>query len=291
MSRVNFLRRATGGARTLALHAVLLPLAALVLAPLAWMAATAFKQPRDQFDSFLIPPGTGPLGLAWDRLTTGNFTRLFEQAGLADAMVNSVFLASVGSILAALCCAAAGHALAHHRFGARRAVSAITLAALVVPPPLLLAPTYEMLHGMGLLDTYAGLLLPAVAPAFGVLLFRQAARQSVPVELLEAARLDGCGDLRAFLVIVLPLLRPMIGAFVLITFLMWWNNFISPQVILHSPEKFPLAVAIAQLKGVYSDDYGLQMAATLLSVAPVMILFLLLQREFIAGLTAGAVKA
>jgi multiple sugar transport system permease protein len=164
------------------------------------------------------------------------------------------------------------------------------LGALIIPPPLLLAPTYELLYHLRLLDTYWGLLLPALAPAFGVFLFRQASVQSVPREILEAARIDGCGELRMFATIVLPLLRPMVGAFMLITYLAWWNNFIGPQVVLQSPEKYPVAVAIAQLKGNYYQDYGLQMAATLVSVAPVMILFLLLQRDFIAGLTAGAVK-
>ncbi len=93
-----------------------------------------------------------------------------------------------------------------------------------------------------------------------------------------------------FFIIALPMVRPMIGAFILITFLGTWNNFIGPQIILQSPEKFPLAVAIAQLKGTYSQDYGLLMAGTLVSIAPMLVLFLLLQREFIAGLTAGAVK-
>ena len=110
------------------------------------------------------------------------------------------------------------------------------------------------------------------------------------MELIEAARIDGSGEMRIFFTVVLPLVRPMVGAFLLITFLGTWNNYISPQVILQSPERFPLSVAIAQLKGVYSQDYGMLMAGTLVSVLPVLVLFLLLQREFIAGLTSGAVK-
>jgi len=260
------------------------------MVPIAWMTVAAFKDAGDQFSSFFLPSGDGLFGVGWDRLTLDNFGTLFSQTRLGGAFVNSVFLSSVGALAATLCCAAGGYALARYRFRGRRSVTLVVLAAMIIPPPLLLAPTYEMLYDLSLLDTYAGLLLPGLAPAFGVFLFRQATIQSVPRELLEAARIDGCGEIRAFAVIGLPLLRPMIGAFVLITFLMWWNNFIAPQVILQSPEKFPLAVAIAQLKGVYYQDYGVQMAATLVSIAPVMILFLMLQREFIAGLTAGAVK-
>jgi multiple sugar transport system permease protein len=102
--------------------------------------------------------------------------------------------------------------------------------------------------------------------------------------------MDGCGEIRLFFVMILPLIRPMVGAFLLVTFMGAWNNFIQPQIILQTPEKFPLAVVIAQLKGLYSTDYGLLMAGTVASIAPVMCLFLLLQRDFIAGLTSGAVK-
>mgnify|MGYP001360781921 CR=1 FL=1 len=104
------------------------------------------------------------------------------------------------------------------------------------------------------------------------------------------ARIDGCGELRIFSAVAMPLLRPMISAFTLITFLGVWNNFINPQIVLQSAGKFPLSVAVAQLKGVYYQDYGLQIAGTLLSVAPVLVLFLLLQRDFVSGLTSGAVK-
>lgn len=271
------------------LHACLIALACIMLVPMAWMVVTAFKAIGDQ-SSLFLPRGDGLFGIAWDRLTVVNFATLFEDAGIGTALINSVFLSSFSAVLATLCCAAGGYALARFRFRGRTAITTLVLGALIIPPPLLLAPTYELLYHLQLLDTYAGLLLPGLAPAFGVFLFRQATIQSVPRELLEAARIDGCGELKAFFVIVLPLLRPMVGAFMLITFLAWWNNFIGPQVVLQSPEKFPLAVAIAQLKGTYYQDYGLQMAATMISVAPVMILFILLQKDFIAGLTAGAVK-
>ena len=127
-------------------------------------------------------------------------------------------------------------------------------------------------------------------PAFGVYLFRQAMISSLPNEIMEAARIDGCGEIRIFFTMALPLVRPMIGAFLLVTYLGTWNNFVWPQVVLQTAEMQPLSVAIAQLKGVYSQDYGLLLAGTLVCVAPVLALFLMLQKEFIAGLTSGAVK-
>ena len=183
-----------------------------------------------------------------------------------------------------------GYVLAKSRFRGRSGVTLIVLGALIVPPTLLIAPSYELLYHLGLLDSVWGLLLPTFAPAFGVFLFRQAITQSVPDELIEAARIDGCSELAIFFVVVLPLVRPMIGAFMLLTFLGMWNNFISPQIVLQTEAKQPLSVAIAQLRGVYRTDYGLLMAATVVSVAPVAALFLLLQKQFISGLTSGAVK-
>src|SRR5690606_34733796 len=146
-----------------------------------------------------------------------------------------------------------------------------------VPAVLLRAPTYQLLYWLGLLDRHAGIILPALAPAFGVYLFRQAIISSVPDELLEAARIDGSSEWHIFYAIVLPLVRPMVGTFMLVTFLATWNNFITPQVVLQSAEKMPLAVTVAQLKGVYNQELGLMMAGTLVSVIPVMVLFLLLQ--------------
>ncbi|MBK7405145.1 MAG: carbohydrate ABC transporter permease [Phycisphaerales bacterium] len=271
-------------------YAVLAPAAVVTLVPFAWLLTSAFKAPQEFFGSMFLPRGDGFLGVAWDRLTTGNLTRLFRELSIGRAMLNSLFLSSVTSVLATLCCAAGGYALAMYRFRGRRVLTWVVLGALIVPPPLLLAPGYQVLYRLGLLDTYSGLILPAMAPAFGVFLFRQASLQSVPPQLLEAGRLDGCSEAGLFGRIALPLLRPMTGAFLLITFLGVWNNFIGPQIVLQSPEKQPLAVAIAQLKGVYYEDYGLLMAGTLVSIAPVAGLFLLLQKDFVSGLTLGAVK-
>ncbi len=276
--------------RILLVHLPLVVAALIVLTPIAWMVTSSVKATEDHFTSVFLPGGDGFLGIAWDRLTLQNFAKLFGEANMGRAIVNSLFVSSVAAVFATLFCAAGGTALALYRFRGRGWLTVVVLGAMIIPPPLLLAPTYELLHSLGLLNTFTGLLVPGLAPAFGVFLFRQAAVQSVPRELLESARIDGCGELRGFFVIVLPLLRPMVGAFMLITFLAWWNNFITPQVVLQDDTMFPLAVRIAQLRGMYYQDYGAQVAATLISVAPVMVLFLLLQKEFLSGLTAGAVK-
>ena len=206
------------------------------------------------------------------------------------AMLNSVFLASVQSLIATLCCAMGGYGLVKFQFPLREPITLLVLCAIIIPGPLLLAPGFEMIYHLGLLDTYAGFLLPLLSPAFGVFLFRQAMINSVPTELIESARLDGCGEIRIFFQLVLPLVRPMVGAFLILSFLATWNNFVGPQLILQSSDRQPLSVAMNMLRGIYGTEYGLMMAGTLISVAPIMCLFLLLQREFISGLTSGAVK-
>jgi ABC-type glycerol-3-phosphate transport system permease component len=156
--------------------------------------------------------------------------------------------------------------------------------------PLLLAPRFELIFHLHLLDTFAGYLLPQLAPAFGVFLFRQAMLNHIPSEIIESARIEGCGEIRIFFTLVLPLVRPMVGAFIIITFLGVWNDFIGPQIILQSAGRQPLAVTLAGLGSNYGNDYGMMMAGTLVSVAPIICLFLLLQKEFISGLTSGTVK-
>ncbi|MEM8782840.1 MAG: carbohydrate ABC transporter permease [Planctomycetota bacterium] len=245
----------------------------------------------------------GLFGRAWGLLTLDNFDRLFrgnpnpqdpdgprQPTGIGRAILNSFFFASVSAVLATLGAAMGGYALAKFRFKGRDLLDNIVLGALVIPGALLIAPGFQLIYWLGLLDSYVGLILPGIAPAFGIYLFRQAMLQSMPDELMEAARIDGCGEIRIFFQMALPMVRPMAGAFMLITYLGAWNNFIGPQIILSTPEKMPLAVWISQLRGVYGIDYGLIMAGTLVAIAPVLGLFLLLQKEFIAGLTAGAVK-
>jgi ABC-type glycerol-3-phosphate transport system permease component len=279
-------RRAASPLTYIALYAV----AAVMLIPFLWLICGAFKHNDDFFTSTFLPRGDGLFGIAWSRLTLDNYRALLADGTMFRGLLNSIFLSSVTALLATFICAAAGYALAKYEMRSQRIVLAIVLAAVIVPPTLLLAPGYRLLFNLNLLDSFWGLIIPGAAPAFGVYLFRQASLNGIPRELIEAARIDGCGELRIFAAVALPLLRPIISAFMLITFLGVWNNFINPQIVLQSAGKFPLSVAVAQLKGVYYQDYGLQIAGTLLSVAPVLALFLFLQRDFVSGLTSGAVK-
>lgn len=261
----------------------------LTLIPFFWLVASSFKSNEEFFRSTFLPTKNG--WIAWDRLTTEPYSRLFRELDFQQGLLNSIFLASVTGILATLFCAMGGYALAKFRFKGRGFCTALVLAAVLIPAPLIIAPVYQLLFRMSLLDSFSGLILPALAPAFGVFLFRQAIVSGVPNDLLEAARIDGAGEWRTFMMVVLPLVRPMIGTFLMVTYLATWNNFISPQVVLQDPSRFPLSVAVAELRRGYYNDYGLQMAGTVVSILPVMVLFLIMQRDFVSGLTSGAVKA
>ncbi|MEM6749186.1 MAG: carbohydrate ABC transporter permease [Planctomycetota bacterium] len=287
--------------KKVAIYGPLTVFAIVTLVPFAYLIASAFKTKDAFFSSPFLPMQRDAEGNAapwyalhqidWSGLTLNNFASLFGSSGhFAQGIVNSIFFASASAIVATIGSAMGGYALAKFKWKGRGFATNVVLASLVVPGALLLAPGYQVLYQLGLLDSYAGLILPMAAPAFGVFLFRQSIVQAVPNELLEAGRMDGCGEIRLFTIVVLPLVKPMVGAFVLITFLGSWNNFIGPQIVLQSPEKQPLAVQVSQLSGVYETAYGPIMAGTVLAVAPILILFLMLQRDFIAGLTSGAVK-
>ncbi len=262
---------------------LLVPLALLVLAPLAWMLLASLKTPEDYAGSLFLPRDEH--GVALDRLTLANYGRALRE--LAPAMVNSAFIAGATAILAMLVCAGGGFALAT-RWRGRPIASAAVWLALIVPTPILVAPAYLWLSRLGLLNSYWGVILPAVAPAFGVLLYRRAIRQAISPETLHAATLDGCSGLALLLHIVLPGVRATTGVFLLIVFMTAWNAFLWPQLILLSPDKMPLSVALAQARDVHFGDRGLLMAGTVLSILPIVILFFLVDRP--ATIHAGGRK-
>lgn len=263
--------------------------AVITLIPFAYLVCSALKSPETFFTSPFLPRGEDG-SIAWDALTLRNFRMLFNETVIGHAILNSFFFASVTAVLATLFSAMGGFALAKYQFRGKTLAMALVVFALIVPHALLIAPTFRVIYWLGMIDTYFGVILPLIAPAFGVFLFRQAITAGVPDEMIEAARIDGASELRIFGVLVLPLVRPMVGAFLMITYLGVWNAYLMPQIVLQTPAKHPLAVMIAQMRGVYVTEYGMLMAGTLIAILPVLMLFLLLQRDFIEGLTSGAVK-
>jgi ABC-type glycerol-3-phosphate transport system permease component len=262
-------------------YGLLLLGACTTLVPLLWLVAATTKGPNDLFHYTFFPP--------LNRWTTVNYTELFLKMDFVRALVNSVFVSSSVVLAQLFFSSLAGFALAKYEFAGKRAILILMLATMLIPGQVVMAPLYELLYRLGLVDTYAGLIVPSIVSVFGIFLFRQSILQ-VPDELLHAARIDGCSEFRAYWSVVMPVSRPMIGAFCLISFMGAWNSFLWPQIMLHHSERFTLPIALNQLMSLYQQEYGALMAGTLLAIVPVVALFLALQKEFVAGLTSGAVK-
>ena len=235
-------------------------------------------------------------GDVFTTLNTDNFATLFADQQTSQGpvsfwryVVNSLFLASATTILSLVFSSMGGYALAKYRFPGQGAILTFMLASLTIPGVVLLAPSYQIIDSLGWMDTYWALLIPVSASAFGIFLFRQALL-GVPDDLVEAGRIDGCSELRIYLQLAMPLVRPMTAAFCLITFLGAWNSFLQPNIFLQTQSKLTLPVVLNQYIGQYAQQYGVFLAGTLVAIIPPAVLFLLLQREFISGLTSGAVK-
>ena len=271
------------------LYAALAVAGALTLVPLVWLVACSVKGGEDFFRYTFFPP--------LSRLSLVNFLGdeargvegLFDQMPFLRLMMNSLFVTGTTVMVQLFFSSLGGWALAKYEFRGKRLIMIVMLATMMIPAQVLLAPLYELICRMKFADTYLGLIVPGAVSVFGMFLFRQSMLQ-IPDELLQAGRIDGCSEFGLYWRIAIPISRPMIGAFCLIAFMGTWNSFLWPQIILQSRQLFTLPIALNQLVGLQRQDYGVLMAGTLLSILPVAVLFLILQREFLSGLTAGAVK-
>ena len=285
----------------LLLYLSLIGISVVILTPLVWLIAASFKTEEDFFHYTFFPieaPAWQTLsdeGL-WEylkgfefHLSLVNFRKLFEQIPFWRYLMNSVFVTSATVMIQLFFSSLGGFALAKYDFRGKKLIMVVMLASMVIPGQVLLAPLYELIFRIRLIDSYAGLILPGMVSVLGTFLFRQSMLH-ISDDLLQAARIDGCGEFRIYWSIVMPVCRPMIGAFCLIAFMGTWNNFLWPQIILHSHERFTLPIALTQMVGMYHQDYGVLMAGTLLSILPVVVLFFILQKQFISGLTAGSIK-
>lgn len=266
--------------------------ALLVLAPFAWIVPAVFKT-GDAFNDYVFFP---PLSKWSDTMSLANFRKLGEgrpslrgQVYFWEYFLNSTVIATVTTTLQIFFSSLAGYALAKFEFRGKALLMLFMLGSMMIPPVLLLAPLYKMVVDLGLVDSLAGVIVPIMVSTYGAFLFRQAC-VSVPNEMLDAARLDGCSEIGIYFRVVMPLVRPMAAAFCLVAFLTNWNAFFMPNVFLHSEDNLTVPVVLNLLLGVYRQKQGVFLAGTALAMIPPAVLFFFLQKEFISGLTSGAVK-
>jgi multiple sugar transport system permease protein len=275
--------RTVGDSRghALLVHAGLIALTLLSLAPLLWMLSVSFM-PAGGASRF--PPPLLP-----DVPTLDNYRALFQRIGMGGYFRNSLLVSSAITLLSLVINAMAGYAFAKLRFAGRDRIFKALLAALVIPSQVTMLPLFLMLKEMGLVNSYAGVVIPGLASIFGIFLVRQYAR-SIPDELMEAARIDGAGEWRIFFRIVLPMLKPVLVTLAIFTFMGSWNDFMWPLIVLTDQTNQTLPVALASLSREHIQDVEMMMAGAVLTVTPVLLLFLALQRYYLQGLLLGSVK-
>lgn len=266
---------------SIALHAALVAGALLTAFPLFWMLSASFM-PTGEAATF--PPRLLP-----SRPTLDHYRDLFTRLDFGRVFLNSTIVATLSTLISLLFNSMAGYAFAKLRFRGREALFRVLLAALVLPAQVGMLPLFLMLKGMGLVNTYWGVVIPMMASVFGIFLMRQF-MLSIPNELLEAARVDGASEWTIYRSIVLPLSLPVLVTLAIFTFMSSWNDFMWPLIVLTDNDRYTLPVSIANLVGEHVQDIELMMASSVVTVLPVLLLFLFLQRYYVAGIMVGSVK-
>ncbi len=273
--------RAALGLRDALVVVAMTLLALTTTAPFLWMIATALKSP-DQ--PILDPAHVLPRPVHWD-----NFGRAWTEAGLGRAFANSLFTSAAITALTLLTSSLAAFAFARLHWRGRDTVFLVYLGTLMVPTAVTLIPLFLVMRELRWINSYQALVLPASFSPYGVFLLRQFFL-TIPAEIEEAARLDGCGPLDLYRRIVTPLARPGLATLAIFTFLGSWTSFLWPLIVTHRQELFTLPVALASFQELHSIQWPLLMAGSVLLTLPMIAAFLLGQRHFIHGIQMGSVK-
>lgn len=271
----------TGRWRSLALHGVLAAGAILAMLPMAWMVSASFM-PAGQASTY--PPRLLPTNP-----TLEHYRALFTRLQLGRYFLNSTVIAVTVTAVSLVVNSMAGYAFAKLRFRGREPLFRLLSAGLVVPVQVGMLPLFLLMKELGLINTYWGVIIPTTASIFGIFLIRQYA-VSIPDDLLDAARIDGAGELRIYWSVVLPTIVPILATLAIWTFLTTWNDFMWPLIVLSDESNYTLPVALASLLGERALDTELMMAGSVLTVLPVMLVFLFLQRYYVQGIMVGSVK-
>ena len=261
---------------------ILLLVAAITVFPFIWVFFTSFKGPTDAIYS--VPPQLIP-----QEPTLANYVRVWNQLPIASFFANSIIVAVVTVVFNILITSLAAYPFAKMNFRGRNAIFYMLLATFIIPPQLTYIPSFVLaVNFFHYYDSILALIFPSLATVFNIFLLRQAFK-SVPNDLLDAARIDGAGELRIWWRILMPIVRPSLATAAIFTFVNQWNDFLWPSLMLHTRSNMTLPVGLVALQGMFASDSRGIAAGVVITVVPIMIFFILLQRQFIRGLT-GAVK-
>ena len=265
----------------LLLVGALLLIAVVTAIPLLWMLSASFMASGE---ANAFPPPFFP-----KRITLEQYRALFTRLHVARYLTNSFLLSVSVTAISLLLNSMAGYAFAKFRFRGRARLFRTLLSALVIPAQVAMLPLFLLLREIGVINTYWGVIIPGMASIFGIFLVRQYA-VSIPDDLLDAARIDGASEWRIYWSIVLPVCKPILVTLAIFTFMGTWNDFMWPLIVLTDDRMYTLPVALANLVGEHVQDTELMMAGSVLTVAPVLLLFIVLQRYYIRGIMMGSVK-
>lgn len=265
----------------MALNAVLILIAVTTVTPVFWMVSASLMSPGEA-SSF--PPSLLP-----KEPSLQHYEALVDRLHIARYFLNSFAIAGAVTLISLLINSMAGFAFAKYRFPGRDRLFRLLLTAMVIPAQVTMLPLFLMLKTFGLVNTYVGAIIPGLASIFGIFLIRQFAN-SIPDSLIDAARIDGASDFRIYRSIVIPLCRPILFTLALFTFMGTWNDFMWPLIIMTDDSMYTLPVAIANLMGEHTQDLELMMAGSVVTIIPVVVLFLAFQRHYVRGIMVGGVK-
>ncbi|WP_456286421.1 carbohydrate ABC transporter permease [Microbacterium sp. JZ70] len=251
--------------------------------PLIWALASSFK---DRSALFAYPPSLLPA-----EPTLGNYAQLFAGYPFLNWFAVSAVVAVVSTVITVFVCAMAGFGFAKYEFRGKNLLFDVMFSSLAIPFAVIIIPLFIMLAKTGLAAPWFALIVPWVAPAFGIFMMRQFTEQAVPDEILAAARIDGASEFTIFRSIVLPLLRPALGALAVWSFLGTYNNFLWPLIIVSDPQLYTLPLGLQSIFGAEGRQYDIVLAGAILAAIPSILVFIGLRKQLIDGLSAGAVKS
>lgn len=260
---------------------LLYALAGFFLFPLYWMITGSFK---DQSTTLKIPPEFIPL-----QPKLINYERLLKDGDIFHWLYNSILVGVIATAVSCLIATMAGYALTKHKFVGRDILFGAIITTMLIPRQLGLVPMFTMMRELNLVNTLASVILPILALPFGVFLMKQFS-QTIPTELIEAGKIDGCGEIGLFTRIFLPVVKPGVGALAIFVFSFSWNDYLWQLVMLSDNAKMTVNVGISTLVSEFMANYGAQMAAATLGFIPIFIVFLSFQQYFVKGITVGSVK-
>lgn len=268
--------------KIIGMYVLLGAIAFAMLFPLLWLVSTSFKSPAENI--FQFPPQLLP-----DRPTLENFTAVWQSNPFGQYLFNSTIVAVLTVGLNLLFCSLAAYPLARLEFRGRDLIFTLVVSTIMIPFQIVMIPLYILTVQLGLRNTYLGVIFPSIASAFGIFLLRQAF-QGVPKELEEAARMDGCSELGLWWNVMLPAVRPALVTLAIFVFIGSWSDFLWPLIVLDRPEYYTLPLGVATLAGTFSLDWRLIAAGSVISIAPVILFFLFMQRYIVPTDTSSGVK-